>query len=132
MQFTLLDGRTVAMGDITFNPAIHHFYLGTEDITSQLKRADKLQFDGFDTETENSRLFVEKYMREHNGQLPPEVGSTSVWWQFKELLITDPLGAPLDALDSGIQKLWSSTGIKVMVAVAVVAVVVVLVVKFKR
>jgi hypothetical protein len=132
MQFTLLDGRTVAMGDIVFNPAIHHFYLGNEDITGLLKRADKLQFDGFDTETENSRLYVEKYIREHNGALPPEIGSTSVWWQFKELLINDPLGAPLDALDSGISKLWSSTGIKVIVAAVAVLVVVVLVVKFKR
>lgn len=132
MQFTLIDGRTVAMGDIIFNAEIHHFYLGNEDITNLLKRADKRQFSGFDEVTDNDRIYVEKYMREHNGELPPEVGSSSVWWNFKELLITDPLGAPLEALDSGVKKLWASSGIKVIVAAVAVLVVVVLVVKFKR
>ena len=48
---------------------------------------------------------------------------------FIDQLLTDPLAAPLDALDSAVKKVFDSNGIKTILLVAVVAVVLVVAVK---
>lgn len=48
---------------------------------------------------------------------------------FLDQILTDPLDAPLDALDAGVKKLFDSEGIKTILTIAVIGVVVVLVVK---
>jgi hypothetical protein len=44
-------------------------------------------------------------------------------------LATNPLGAPLDALNKGVNQIFNSQGVKTILTVAVVAVVIVLAVK---
>lgn len=54
---------------------------------------------------------------------------TSTGVIFLDQVLTDPLAAPIDALNKGVKQLFDSSGVKSLLTVAVVAVVVVLVVK---
>ena len=45
-----------------------------------------------------------------------------------EQLLDDPLGAPLDALDSGVSQIFNSSGVKTVVVVTIVAGVIALIV----
>lgn len=47
-----------------------------------------------------------------------------------ENLITDPLGAPLDALDAGVNQLFNSTGLKTIAVVVVAGLVIFVIVKY--
>ena len=129
-EISLIDGRKVDMDAVTFGKD-YHFFLNAEDITNQIRRADKAKFPGFDIEVDNERIYVEKYVRQH-GTLPPEVGSDSIWWNFKEQILTDPLDAPLEALDAGVNKLFASSGIKIIAGVLVAGAIFYLVVVYGK
>lgn len=131
-MITLLDDRVINPDEVTFNRNIYHFTYRGEDITNLIRRADKrAMVDNFDDDIENQRLYVEKYVRE-NGVLPPEVGSTSTWAIFFDQLATDPLDAPLDALDTAVEKAFSSSGFRTLAIIGGLLVVVVLVVAVKK
>lgn len=111
---TLLDNRTVDTDNVSFNRDIYHFRLNDtgEDITAKIRRRDKENnWTGFDATKDNERLYVENYVLEH-GVLPPTVGSTSTWAVLANQLLTDPLGAPLEAADAAWEQVVSSTGVK--------------------
>ena len=100
MMIQLLDGSSLDSDFLRFDAEHYHFYLGNDDVTDLIRRADKLAWAErwdveFDVEFENERIYVEKYYRE-NGKLPPNVGSDSVWWNFTKLIVTDPLRAPIE------------------------------------
>jgi len=121
MTIELLDGSTVDTDFLRFDEEHYHFYLGSggnaQDLTDLIRRADKLAIvEDFDVEKENERIYVEKYWREHK-ELPPEIGSDSVWWNFTEQILTDPLDAPFKA---GLGWLTSTTtGQLIMLAGAI-------------
>lgn len=48
-----------------------------------------------------------------------ETSTTAI---FIDQLITDPLAAPLDALDSGVSKLFESSGVKSLLTIAIVGI----------
>lgn len=103
-MLTLLDGSSVDSDFLRFDPEHYHFYLGTgadaQDLTDLIRRSDKeALIENFDVEKENERIYVEKYFREH-GKLPPDIGSDSVWWNFQDQILTDPLKAGVDATAS--------------------------------
>ena len=124
MNITLLDGRVIDIAAINFDPSDYSFSVwyadgnGKENITTLIRRADKMRFAGFDGDFYNNLLYVQKYQREHNGQLPPEVGSTSIWGNFVQQILTDPLAAPLETLDNFVDQIFSSKGVLVIVGVS--------------
>ena len=124
MNITLLDSRVIDIAAINFDPSDYSFTVwyadgnGKENITTLIRRADKLRFADFDGDFYNNLLYVQKYQREHNGQLPPDVGSTSIWANFVEQILTDPLAAPLATLDNLVDQIFSSTGVKTILIVA--------------
>lgn len=129
MKITLLDGREEDAADIFFDADTYHFTLhpSGEDITEQIRRADKLAMvSGFDQDRENRRVYEE---RSHPGSKP--LGSTSTAENFFEQITTDPLAAPLASLDAGIKKLFSSSGVKTIAVVALIGLVAFLLVRQK-
>jgi hypothetical protein len=107
---SLIGGGQMDTKDVRFMQSTHRFFTADgEDITNKLYRADKkANWSGFDETFDNERLSVERYMREHNGQLPPNIGSSSVFWNLGKQLVTDPLGAPLDAADTFVENTLKS------------------------
>ena len=119
MTFTLTDGRQVDSTGIYFDANTYHFWLGSEDITNKVKRADKISnWAKFDATVDNERLYAEKYVRE-NGKQPPPVGSTSTFKLFVNQITTDPLSAPLEALDKGFKQISGNSTFRVIAVVAV-------------
>lgn len=119
----LLDGTSVDSSAIDFDPNSYHFNIGGNDITELIRRADKRTLvPGFDDDVENKRIFGEKYANDPNvntGEL-----DTSVAGNFWHQITTDPLGAPLDALDAGVKKLANSSGIQKVVIIGVVGLII--------
>lgn len=111
---SFLDNRSADTGNINFDRGTYHFTLRDtgEDVTNQIRRADKeANWAGFDAATDNERLYVEKYIREH-GTLPPDVGPTSTWAVLLNNLATDPLGAPLEVVNNAWNDVVNSSGVK--------------------
>lgn len=97
-EIKLLDGTTIDSAFLRFDPTYYQFYLGqgadSQNLTNLIVRLDKMAIvPDFDIEKENERVYVEKYYEEH-GQLPPEIGSDSVWVNFFELVRDDLTSVP--------------------------------------
>lgn len=116
MNITLISGRVVDTDNIAFDVPTHLFTLDGQDITDDIKRNDKRKFVGFSDEQENLRWFKK------NNPNAPETGSTSTLGLFWDQITTDPLDAPLDALDSGIQNILGRTSTKIILGTAAVVV----------
>lgn len=72
MNITLLDGRSTDTGSIRWDKSSYHFYLGSEDVTNLINRADKVaNWSGFDVYKDNSRLSAEQPATRQNQGLPP-------------------------------------------------------------
>lgn len=126
MRITLLNGLEADTEDIRFNPSNYHFYWGdfvSMDITDVVSRADKRSFAGFDDTQENLRL--SNIRTGANAGLEDE-STLSI---FGEQIVSDPLAAPLSALDTAAGKLLSSPGIWFTVALVGIALAVWLVIK---
>lgn len=97
----LTDNRAVAIKDVVFDSDTQRFYLAEtgEDITFKIYRKDKVLFTGFDSVKTN-----ELYYREAHPDAPPP-GETNVTKIFLGQLVTDPLAAPADVLNSGVESL---------------------------
>jgi len=121
---TLLTGETVDPAEVYFNPGNYSFVYRGKDITQLIRNADKRTFEGFDNEFYNNLLYVQKYQREHGGALPATVGSDSVWYNFVQQILTDPLQAPLESLDSTVKELFSSPGIYLVIGAAIFIVII--------
>lgn len=121
MIITLLSGRMVDEGNIEFNEDNYHFSENTKqnvlDITDDIKRSDKLYLvPWFDIEKENNRLSSERGHTPGQGLGSKSESTVGI---FTEQIFTDPLGAPLDALDKGVKQVFSSTGIRFFLVVGV-------------
>ncbi len=119
MILTTISGRHIESDAVEFDSSTYHFLYNSEDITDDLFRADKRTFSGFSDDIENERKYKEKYARDHGGTSAPVVGSTSTLDIFANQILTDPLAAPVDAIDSAVKKLTNSSGIKTLAIVGV-------------
>ena len=116
----LMDGRKVDIALLDFNSDSHRFFLQGEDVTNLVKRTDKKRFPGFDEAVENLRI----YREQHPGK--PETGSTSILGNFVHQMVTDPLDAPVEALQRGVGNALETTTGKVVIAVVALGVILVI------
>ena len=108
MRAVLLNGSVIDTDAVEFNRETYHFYLGGVDITNQLKREDKREgFVDFDDSKDNLRVYNEL----HPGQAP--TGPTTIWGNFVEQVTTDPLAAPVEMLERGVDSALNTTTVKV-------------------
>lgn len=127
-MITLLDGRSVAEDDFAFEERIYHFTLFStgEDVTNLVRRSDKLALvPGFDVDKENWRLSVEKPATGGGRPANPsdlEPLPTSTAGIFADQILNDPIGATLETLDAGVNKLVSSSGVRTIAVVAVLVI----------
>lgn len=122
MIINLISGRTADSDRITFNDQTLRFTLapGAQDITDDIRRADKVAIWNIDVDRENQRIFAESYARDHDGHLPTPL-DTSTTSIFLGHILTDPLAAPLDVLNRGIDRFVAAPAItKILVAAGVV------------
>jgi len=135
LNITLLDGRVIDADAIVFDPSDYSFSVwyadgnGKENITTLIRRADKLRFYGFDGDFYNNLLYVQKYQLAHNGATPRELGYSNVWAQFAWQLANEPLKAPLAALDKAVDDLVNSSGITTILVIGGVALVLIILAK---
>jgi hypothetical protein len=110
--------------ELTFNPDNYHFAFRGQDVTNLISRADKIRLvPDFDIDRENYRLSSELGA----GGYGQDALNESVGGIFVDQMLTDPLGAPLEALDAGVKKLLDSTGVRILlIGVTIVAMVVIL------
>lgn len=130
MTITLISGRQVDSSNLFFNQDTYHITLSPtgEDITNDMRRADKISlFNGFDIEKDNTRLYNET--RGGTGPVPPLETNTAVI--LGQQLLTDPLAAPLDALNNTVNRVFDAPGIKKLLVIAAVLVVGVIILKRK-
>jgi hypothetical protein len=120
MQFILIDGSTVNSADVQLANDNWHFsqISNGRDLTYLLYTRDKNTFPGFDIVTYNNSL---------SGR--PDPGSTSILGTLGNQLLTDPLGAPLDALNSGVKQIFASSGVQTILVAALVVVAVAVFIK---
>lgn len=130
MTITLLDGRQVDSGNVFFDDIDYSFKLGGsgENITALIRAADKRTFNGFDQTKYNDILYAQNYFRIH-GTYPDAVGSTSVWANFANQILTDPLAAPLDSLNATVSQALGSSGVQKILIFAGLALVALIVLK---
>lgn len=134
MNITLIDGRQADVAGIHFDDSTYHFVYAGEDITNNMFQRDKIanfEEQGFDRSIDNERASAEHFAATHPGQTQPPTGSTSTWEIFFHQITTEPLKAPLEAVDAAVAQITASSGIKVIGFAVAALVVVVLIVKFK-
>jgi hypothetical protein len=115
-MITLINGRNVEETDLVFNEKTYHFTQRSTgaDVTNEIRRADKLALvRGFDVGRENNRLSSEK-----SGAPDLEPRETNVFKIFGQQILDDPLDAPLETLDAGVNKVLKSSGIQTILVVA--------------
>lgn len=124
---TLLDGSQADTSTITYsspasatNPygSFTQYDAGsgqTLDISLLIATPDKINYWGFDPTYQNNSNYVAAYAASNNGAAPPDVGSTSTLTNLASQLYNNPLGAPLEQLNTvitGAEKtIVSSSGI---------------------
>ena len=135
MIITLLDGRTEDTGNVFFDPATYVFkdIASGEDLSNLIRFADKSNFPGWDAAkqlafTSNNSQGIAN--TPENTLTPGETpGTLSNFWTQ---LTTDPLAAPLDSLNKGIDKLVQAPAILKVGVAAVVVIGIVLILRSKK
>ena len=119
-----ISGRTVDERDLAFNARTYHFSLIStgEDVTDDIYRRDKLALvPDFDERQENYRLSVEK-PASGGGRTATESDlrdlDESTGSIFADQVTSDPLAAPLEAVDKAVKQVLSSSGIKTILILA--------------
>lgn len=127
MTIELLDGRMVDSGDLSINRTTYRVTNDdtAEDVTALVKQSDKVKvFWNFDRQRDNERASDDAAAA--RGEAPVRVGSTSIFGNFVEQIVTDPLAAPLEAADRTIARTTKSifgtwSGRLIVIAVVVTA-----------
>lgn len=123
MLVDLLDGRSIESSNLRLNEDNYSVSIVStgEDVTNNLRQNDKAQiFAGFDRAKDNLRSYVEQYRREHNGATPAPTGDTSLWGNFWTQITTEPLRAPLDALNTATDSIFENNTVRVLTGVALI------------
>lgn len=108
-RITLLTGTPVDTGNIHYDPSDFSFTLvdgmGVRDITMNLRASDKqAYFPDYNQAAYNEYLSQQRQ--------PGATGSTSVLHNFISQITTDPLAAPIDALNKGVKQVVGSSGVQ--------------------
>lgn len=122
MTITLLDGTQVDTGNVSFNPVTYDFTLNSdgEDLTNLITVSDKrANWPNFDITAWNNMVYNQIYAQQNEGAAPPPVGSTSTLVNFTDQILTDPLAAPLSALNTGLGQIFSTSGVWVLIALGI-------------
>lgn len=130
---TGISGKFYLVNDLDFDADSYHFIYGNyqQDVTNDITRADKmLLVPDLDIDKENRRLSLEK--RDGSGGTgiaeKLDESTTSI---LVDQLITDPLGAPIEALNNGFDKLVASPGVRKLALLGFLGLVVYFVVRPK-
>ncbi len=124
---TLISGRVIYDNDILFDRDYYHFYWTKspnpgpggkgEDITNDIFRRDKFVLvPSFDVEKDNLRLSSEQGSYAGRGADPL---SESTFVIGMGQLITNPLEAPLAALDTGVKQVLGSFTTKLVIGLGI-------------
>jgi hypothetical protein len=124
----MLDGRIIDTAAISFDPVTYHFTMGAEDVTNNIRRADKQDnWPEFDPETDNRRASNES----RGGFGPVGELEESTLVILGEQLAKDPLAAPLASLNTALNQVLGSHGFLKLAALTVAVLVVVVIVRKK-
>lgn len=116
---TMLDGRRANTDDIVFSEPAHRFTLRGEDVTNQIRQADKLtNWRTFDRAKDNARVSDERYQRETGKQRAP-AGSTSTTGLFLTQIFTEPFKAPIEAAQRGTEGIGGLKGVGMIALIGV-------------
>jgi hypothetical protein len=108
----LINGAEIPEKDVAFNPATYRFHSVStgQDWTNLIYRADKLRLvPGFDVERENLRISADTGRGGNRGEEKLNESTASA---FLHIVSTDPLGAPIDALDRTVTRVIDSKSAK--------------------
>lgn len=120
----LLSGTSVSSLEIDFNDSTYHFSVNGEDITNDITRADKKRLvPGFDDTKENRRLSSEHPATGRMSGHGTDPLTESTFGIFAGQIATDPLSAPLAALDKGVSQVFRSSGVQLLTITAILAIV---------
>lgn len=120
----LLSGTSVSSLEIDFNDSTYHFFVNGEDITNDITRADKKRLvPGFDDAKENRRLSSEHPATGRTSGYGTDPLTESTLGIFAWQLASEPLVAPLAALDKGVSQVLASSGVHFLSSVAGVAII---------
>lgn len=106
------DGNNYDVKLISFDPDTYHFTYGDseKDISNVLYSKDKqLLVPNFDLQLENNRRASENGDYKPGGVQPLETNTGTI---LVDQLTTDPLAAPLEALNSGFDKIVANSGVR--------------------
>jgi hypothetical protein len=125
------DGRTLSEDEFFFDPETYHFTLANdEDVTNLIRQADKIRMiPDFDQNEDLRRLSAERAARGGtsavNSGAPTPMGPASreeldesTASIFVGQILHDPLAAPIQTLDSTVDQVFASSGVKKLVVVA--------------
>jgi hypothetical protein len=129
MTIALLNGQEIDSHSVRLEgDNIHFTNLSTgEDITRLMRVADKKSFPLFDLTKSNSEIYATDPT---TGNLIPAAPTDGTFSIFTDQMLINPLGAPVEALNTGVSQIFGSSGLQKLVVVAVIGAVVVL--YFKR
>ena len=114
----LISGQSADSSQIDFNPSNYHFTLNGVDITNDIYRADKLRLvEDFSIERENLRLSSEAPASNTPSGAGLDPLTESTLGIFAGQIFTDPLAAPLGALDKGVGQFFGSSGIQTILVI---------------
>jgi hypothetical protein len=127
MIIRMLDGREIDESELVFDPSTYKVTsaVNGENLTNNIRQSDKARvIPDFDKATDNERAYAEKWFREHGTQ-PPPPGSTSTMKIFLQQILTEPLQAPLESLNSQIEQATAKNPtVKILVGLAIAALVI--------
>jgi hypothetical protein len=113
MKITLLNGAgTIDSNSLAFDRNTYEFFSDGRNVTDLISRADKLALvSDFDVERENERITQRK-----RGGGPLETSTTKI---LIGQLASDPLAAPIEALNNTANKFFALPGIQKLLIVGV-------------
>jgi hypothetical protein len=127
MIIRMLDGREIDESELVFDPSTYKVTsaVNGENLTNNIRQSDKARvIPDFDKATDNERAYAEKWFRGHGTQ-PPPPGSTSTMKIFLQQILTEPLQAPLESLNSQIEQATAKNPtVKILVGLAIAALVI--------
>ena len=98
MIITFLNGDEVSTSDLTFDAVTGRVYLGSDDVSDEVRFTDKRRlWPRYDWDAWLRRVSNQNQIA--RGEKPVQEGSTSLLGNFVSQIVTDPFSAPLESAD---------------------------------